>query len=269
MGLGCSGRTRPATRCRPFQHPGRPGIGERIGLATKRLGERQQDADVANIRIKAQLGAAAQIGDGIGQAHAVARQHGGVGLTVQQQQRRRIGAGEMDGLGVVQIRSITERRIGRAAGSERQKIIRPGQTHRRLYPIRHAPAPIQRQQQRDVRPGTVAHHRDAGRITAMGANVGGHPFHRRRAIVHERRPAHLRHQPVVRHHHHEAARRQCPRCETIAFLQAAVPAAAIEEDDDGQVARAGFRRPHVQSLSRISAKGRPIHQLLHAAVAWG
>ena len=51
---------------------------------------------MADVGIEPDLGPAAQIVDRIGQPLAVARQHGGIGLAMQQQQRRRIGAGEMD-----------------------------------------------------------------------------------------------------------------------------------------------------------------------------
>ncbi len=103
----------------------------------------------------------------------------------------------------------------------------------------------------------MAHQRDPLGIAAKLGDMFMRPRDRRRAVLDKVGPMRLGHQPVIGGHHDKALPRQCPPGEAIAAALAAVPAAAVEENDHGEPVALleAFGSPDVERLAGSAAIG--------------
>src|SRR3546814_7776342 len=104
----------------------------------------------------------------------------------------------------------------------------------------------------------MAHQRDPVRVAAQRSDMFVRPRDRCRAVLQKVGPMRLGHQPVIGDDGDEALPRQRASRKAVTAPLAAVPAAAMEEDDHGKtiaclgVFRSEEHTSELQSLMRIS-----------------
>jgi hypothetical protein len=167
-----------------------------------------------------------------GQSEAVARLDPAVVEAVKEQDGRSARRRVADRLSLGGARPSAERR-DRGGIVERQEIVGAGETGEasNRAPVRAQQRGVERQHGGVVGAGGMADEDDALAVAAISAGMAARPMDRRGAIAQEIGIAHFRHQPVIRNEDDEALSRQSAGGEGIALAAAAVPRAAIEEDD--------------------------------------
>lgn len=209
---------------------------------------------MASARIELERHIATKLFDRGGQNFRITRLDDRIRAAVEQQQRRRTRAREMERLR--QLRIGRARHCGgRRSGRERVKIGGTRKTDHGAQIIRVEPGlgeivRIKREHQRDMRAGRMADQHHALGVTTDIVNMVLHPAHHRGAILNKTRKMRLGHQPIAWHDHDIALIGKSPRGKAILAASATIPAAAMDENNHRPRSRMRRSRPDIKTLAR-------------------
>ena len=181
------------------------------------------------------------LGQGLGQGDAVAWLDRGVGSAGDQQDMRRIAAGEVDRLGQHRVGRIAER-MPRRIRSERVEVVWPGQSDHALdktigHPGAAQPLPLEAQHHDVVGPRRMAHQHHLAGVAAILRNMSPGPGDGGCTVLDHVRELAVAAQPVAGQHHDIALARQRPADEPVVAWITEGPAAAVDENDHRPRAR--------------------------------